>query len=236
MPPVTDDLEKQKDEDQKMSRTEKQLSESLKELLDLYQKKSEEKFAEAIKGLEFQMLLERLKNKGAEFDEEAKRIQVEMASLKNTIIEEREKEEQKKKEAEISAKRKAEEKDIKAKFAKPPVARAAKPKPSKPPADQRDESGADLNVAKETGKKLGFLISSLEISEEERGALFGLLPQMTEQQLTELTNVLEANYLRAASKKPDDQLAEALQSAGEKYQQAIHRLNAVATKDLNSIT
>lgn len=236
LPPVTDDLEKQKDEDQKIRQVEKQLSQSLKELLELYEEKPEARFAEAIKGLEFQILLERLKNKGDEFDEEAKHIQVEIAGIRNSIIEEREKAEQKKKEAEMSAKQKAEERAMKAKFAKPPVARAVKPKPAEPAANRDNKSGVDLGAAKEMGKKLGFLIAALEISEEERGALFSLLPQMTEAQLTELTNVLEANYLHAASKNPDEQLAGALNNAKEKYQQTIRRVNANTVKELDSIT
>lgn len=98
---------------------------------------------------------------------------------------------------------------------------------------QKDEDQKD--VAEEKGKKLGFLIASLEISTEEREALFGLLPQMTEAQLDELTNVLEANYLQAASKNSDEQLTGALNSTKEKYQQTVRQMNANTAKELDSI-
>lgn len=82
---------------------------------------------------------------------------------------------------------------------------------------------------------MGFLIASLEMSAEQREALLGLLPEMTEAQLEELTNVLEASYLQAATKDVDKQFAEELKQVEEKYEQTVHDINTNTNKELDSI-
>jgi len=82
---------------------------------------------------------------------------------------------------------------------------------------------------------LGFLIASLNISAEQREALLSLLPQMTEAQLGDLANVLEANYLQAATKKSDGQLADELKNTEEKYRQTVRQINANTAKELDAI-
>ena len=82
---------------------------------------------------------------------------------------------------------------------------------------------------------MGFLIASLEMSAEQREAMLSLLPQMTEVQLEELTNVLEASYLQAATKKQDKQFVEELKNVEEKYQQKVRDINADTAKELDAI-
>ena len=82
---------------------------------------------------------------------------------------------------------------------------------------------------------MGFLIASLNISAEQREALLSLLPQMTEAQLGDLANVLEANYLQAATKKSDGQLADELKNTEEKYRQTVRQINANTAKELDAI-
>ena len=82
---------------------------------------------------------------------------------------------------------------------------------------------------------MGFLIASLEMSAEQREAMLSLLPQMTEVQLEELTNVLEASYLQAATKKQDEQFVEELKNVEEKYQQKVRDINADTAKELDAI-
>ena len=92
-----------------------------------------------------------------------------------------------------------------------------------------------MSSAEERGKRLGFLIASLNISAEQREALLSLLPQMTEAQLGDLANVLEANYLQAATKKSDGQLADELKNTEEKYRQTVRQINANTAKELDAI-
>lgn len=82
---------------------------------------------------------------------------------------------------------------------------------------------------------MGFLIASLEMSTEQREALLSLLPEMTEDQLNELTDVLEASYLQAATKDVDKQFADELKQVEEKYNQKVHDINTETNKDLDSI-
>ncbi|OGH91212.1 MAG: hypothetical protein A2534_00765 [Candidatus Magasanikbacteria bacterium RIFOXYD2_FULL_39_9] len=94
---------------------------------------------------------------------------------------------------------------------------------------------SDLQTAEEKGRKLGVLIASLNISEEEREALLSLLPQMTEAQLEEFTNVLEVKYLQAATKDTDKKLADDLQAVDDKFQEELGKVNADTIKALDSI-
>lgn len=94
---------------------------------------------------------------------------------------------------------------------------------------------SDLQTAEEKGRKLGVLIASLNISEEEREALLSLLPQMTEAQLEEFTNVLEVKYLQAATKDQDAKLAEDLQAVDDKFQEELGKVNADTIKALDNI-
>ncbi|MBP6859058.1 MAG: hypothetical protein KBC69_00325 [Candidatus Magasanikbacteria bacterium] len=94
---------------------------------------------------------------------------------------------------------------------------------------------SDLQTVEEKGKRLGFLIASLDISPEEREALFALLPQMTEKQLEEFSAALEVSYLQAATKKQDQTLAEELKNTDQNFQTTVDRLSSDTIKQLDSI-
>ena len=90
--------------------------------------------------------------------------------------------------------------------------------------------------AEERGKKLGFLIASLEMSAQQREAMLSLLPEMTEEQLDELTEVLEASYLQAATADVDKKLAKDLESVEEDYKKSVKSINKNTNKELDSIS
>ncbi len=92
-----------------------------------------------------------------------------------------------------------------------------------------------MSSAEERGKRLGFLIASLEMSSEQREALLSLLPEMTEAQLEELTDVLEASYLQAATADVDKKFAQEIKNVEEKYEQTVHDINTNTNKELDSI-
>ena len=94
-----------------------------------------------------------------------------------------------------------------------------------------DES--KLEQAKEKGKKLGFLIASMNLHDKEKEALLSLLPQMTEQQLNEFIHILEANFLNAATQDADKQLASQLEEINQKYDNKVEEANAQATEELD---
>ena len=52
-----------------------------------------------------------------------------------------------------------------------------------------------VQYAKELGKKLGFLITSLNVSDETREAFFDILDDFTLEQMERLTEVLEVKFL-----------------------------------------
>ncbi len=92
-----------------------------------------------------------------------------------------------------------------------------------------------MDSAEERGKRLGFLIASLDVSAEQREAMLSLLPEMTEEQLKEFSDALEASYLQAATKEQDAQLSGELKDIEEKYQQKIHDVNTNTAKELDAI-
>lgn len=92
-----------------------------------------------------------------------------------------------------------------------------------------------MSSAEERGKRLGFLIASLEMSADQREAMFSLLPEMTEAQLNELLEVLEVSYLHAATKDVDKKFVEELKGVEEKYEEKIHEINEETNKELDSI-
>ena len=89
--------------------------------------------------------------------------------------------------------------------------------------------------AEERGKKLGFLIASLEMSAQQREAMLSLLPEMTEEQLDELSEVLEASYLQAATADVDKKLAKELETVENEYQKSVKSINKNTNKELDSI-
>jgi hypothetical protein len=93
-----------------------------------------------------------------------------------------------------------------------------------------------MSSAEERGKRLGFLIASLEMSAEQREAMLSLLPEMTEVQLEELTDVLEASYLQAATQAVDEKFVGELKKIEENYEEAVGQVNANTAKELDSIS
>lgn len=94
---------------------------------------------------------------------------------------------------------------------------------------------SNVQTAEEKGRKLGILIASLKITEEEREAMLSLLPHMTEIQLDNLINALEINYLQAITQGEDNKLAHDLQNVEENFQVKVAQINADTNKALDYI-
>ncbi len=93
-----------------------------------------------------------------------------------------------------------------------------------------------MSSAEERGKRLGFLIATIEMSAEQREAMFSLLPEMTEAQLDELAEILEASYLQATTKNVDKEFVGELKNIEEKYEEAVEKVNTNTAKELDSIS
>ena len=93
-----------------------------------------------------------------------------------------------------------------------------------------------MSSAEERGKRLGFLIATIEMSAEQREAMFSLLPEMTEAQLDELAEILEASYLQATTKNVDKEFFGELKNIEEKYEEAVEKVNTNTAKELDSIS
>lgn len=94
---------------------------------------------------------------------------------------------------------------------------------------------SNVEIAEEKGRKLGLLIVSLKITDQEREAMLSLLPHMSETQIDDLINALEINYLQAMTQDKDSKLAQDLQKAEEDFQAKILQINANTNQALNSI-
>jgi len=88
----------------------------------------------------------------------------------------------------------------------------------------------DLQQAAQTfGQRLGFLISALNVADEVKEALLVLLPQMTEQQLWDFSEILEQAYINDKTIEFDQQLIADLKSIVESYDsQSVGLLNETA--------
>lgn len=94
---------------------------------------------------------------------------------------------------------------------------------------------SNRQTAEEKGRKLGLLIVSLKITDNEREAMLALLPHMSEEQLNDFIDALEINYLQAMTQEQDNKLAEDLQKVDERFAVTISQINADTNKALNSI-
>ncbi len=82
---------------------------------------------------------------------------------------------------------------------------------------------------------MGFLIASLDVTAEQREALLSLLPEMTAVQLEDLSNILEASYLQAATKDEDAKLSGELKNIETEYEEKISQINENTAEALDDI-
>lgn len=91
------------------------------------------------------------------------------------------------------------------------------------------------NTAIALGKKLGFLIASLFVKDEERQAALALTQKMTPAQLMEFTNLLEEEYLVLMAKPADAKYKQSLQVAYNNYQIKQQDLDQTTMKKLAAL-
>jgi len=89
--------------------------------------------------------------------------------------------------------------------------------------------------AMEKGRRLGFLIASLDISEKERQAFFDLLPEMNAEQLDKLSVALEKNYLNQATRAEDEKFAAGVLAAQGEYEGSVKEAAKTAEEKIKEI-
>ena len=87
--------------------------------------------------------------------------------------------------------------------------------------------------ASEIGKKLGFLIASLNVSGETKEAFFDILDDLTLEQLEKLTSVLETKYLAEETDFVEAELINDLKAIREETFEKLNKLNQETIKRLN---
>ncbi len=86
------------------------------------------------------------------------------------------------------------------------------------------------------GRKLGFLIAKSELlSDEEKEALLTVLPEMSPEQLDELTVTLEAQHVLQQKDPNDAVVKEGLVQAEDEYNQAMDKASGDTLKKLDQL-
>lgn len=86
--------------------------------------------------------------------------------------------------------------------------------------DQLPSEAQVKEIAAAQGRKLGLLLSSLNVSKQTLEAFLDILPEFSLEQLQELTDILETKYLAAKTAVLDEKLKEELIKIKQKSDQA----------------
>ena len=89
--------------------------------------------------------------------------------------------------------------------------------------------------AVEKGKRLGFLVAALDISDEEREQLLALMSEMNEEQLAAMVKALEENYLAHAGAEADAELKRGLENVALDYANKMRAAQKTADDKLNEL-
>lgn len=89
-----------------------------------------------------------------------------------------------------------------------------------------------VQYAKELGKKLGFLIASLNVSDETREAFFDILDDFSLEQMERLVDVLETKFLGEKTDFIEDKLIAELKVIRDETLDKLTKLNQETTKRL----
>ncbi|MDA2922891.1 hypothetical protein MYX07_06540 [Patescibacteria group bacterium AH-259-L07] len=91
-------------------------------------------------------------------------------------------------------------------------------------------------AVKSQGKKLGFLIAALNISDIEKEAWLTLLPNMSLEQIERLGNILESKYTDQQTKGIDEELRSDLEKIKTEYDKKVGGLNTKTIKKIKDLS
>ncbi|MBI5733949.1 MAG: hypothetical protein HY973_03340 [Candidatus Kerfeldbacteria bacterium] len=90
-------------------------------------------------------------------------------------------------------------------------------------------------IGRSFGQRLGYLIASINLTDEVREDLLILLPEMTGQQILDLSNILEDAYLNHKTIDIDEKLTVELNSLADDYNNKESSLLAETNDKLDSL-
>ncbi|OIO46014.1 MAG: hypothetical protein AUJ28_03220 [Parcubacteria group bacterium CG1_02_37_51] len=79
-------------------------------------------------------------------------------------------------------------------------------------------------TAQSQGIKLGYLISTLEVSDEIKDSFLAILPKMSLEQIDSLILLLEQNYLQDQTKQVDQDFENELKKLSAEYNQETKKI------------
>ncbi|MFH1667611.1 MAG: hypothetical protein ABH884_01135 [Candidatus Komeilibacteria bacterium] len=90
-------------------------------------------------------------------------------------------------------------------------------------------------AAQSQGIKLGYLISTLEVSDEIKDSFLAILPKMSLEQIDSLILLLEQNYLQNQTKQVDQDFENALKKLSAEYNQETKKIKDDVTAQIDDV-
>jgi hypothetical protein len=90
-----------------------------------------------------------------------------------------------------------------------------------------------LAVAK--GQRIGFYIAGLDLPNEEKEQMLGLLAEMNLEQLDVMLDALEKNYLSQTGQEADNALTQGLETAVKNFSDGMSLAQQKANRDLDAL-
>jgi hypothetical protein len=91
------------------------------------------------------------------------------------------------------------------------------------------------SAAVEKGKRIGFLIASLDLPEAEKEQMLQLITAMNPAQLDVLSEALENNFLAQSATQAEENLAEGVREVAEEYAENMQTAQDKANDALSKI-
>ncbi|MBU2579110.1 hypothetical protein KKA09_03270 [Patescibacteria group bacterium] len=90
-------------------------------------------------------------------------------------------------------------------------------------------------LLKAQGRKLGFLVASANISDEEKAGFIKIIPEMSLEQVARLIKILETKYIGEKTQDIDKQFKKDLEEIKSKYEEKREELNKDTLDKLQKI-
>ena len=98
-----------------------------------------------------------------------------------------------------------------------------------------EELNKMLTDAENDGRRLGVLITSLDVTDEVKQAILDILPQFTPEQLQRFLAILEVQYANQKTGHIDEEFAKQLQNIKTEHDAQVASATATAQKELDKL-
>ncbi|PIZ82020.1 MAG: hypothetical protein COY02_00790, partial [Parcubacteria group bacterium CG_4_10_14_0_2_um_filter_41_6] len=90
-------------------------------------------------------------------------------------------------------------------------------------------------IARAKGKKLAFLIASLNVDNETKEAIMALLPGMSLEQIERFLDILESKYLQQETQGIDEDFKKELERVGDEHKKASFAIDKQALEKIKAM-